>query len=36
MMGGAGNQDTMALEYWREHWETMDDGRVNNVILITK
>ena len=26
----------MALEYWREHWETMDDGGVNNGILITK
>ena len=35
-MGGAGNQDKMALKYWREHWETMDDGRVNNGILIIK
>ena len=26
----------MALEYWREQWKTMDDGRVHNGILITK
>ena len=26
----------MELEYWRDHWETMDDGRVDNGTLITK
>ena len=36
MMGGKENQDKTALEYWREHWETKDDGRVNNGTLTTK
>ena len=36
MMGGAGNQDNMDLEYWREQSKTMDNGRVNKGILITK
>ena len=36
MMGRAEKQDKIALEYWREQRKTMDNGRVNNRILITK
>ena len=36
MMERKENQDKIAVEYWREHWETMDNDRVNNGTLITK